>query len=145
MAKVYSGNTITVMINGKEVGLLQEVSADEDFAPEPASGIGNPQVIEYVPTINRISLAVGSMSLRKDSLFSAGVYPENITKYLQTNPFQVQIIDKVSGKTVRMYNNCIFARGTLNLRKHTIVSHNCTLLATDAQASDAPGFYQTTA
>jgi hypothetical protein len=142
--KVYAGNTILVVIKNTPVGLLQDVTADEDFAPEPASGIGDARVVEYVPTMYRISLAVSSMSLKKDSLFSIGVFPESVDKYLAENPFVVQIIDKVSGKTVRYYNNCIFARGTVSVRKHTIVAHNCTLLATDVQPGDADGFVQAT-
>lgn len=145
MAKVYSGNTILVVIKNRPVGLLQDVTADEDFAPEPASGIGDPRVVEYVPTMYRISLAVSSMSLRKDSLFSVGVFPENIETYLATEPFTVLVIDKVTRKTIRQYNNCIFGRGTLAVRKHTIVSHNCTLLATEALAGEADGFVETTA
>ena len=144
-AKVYSGNTILVVIKNLPVGLLQDVTADEDFSPEPASGIGDPRVVEYVPTMYRVSLAVSSMSLRKDSLFSVGVFPETVDNYLATNPFTVVIIDKVTNKTVRQYNNAIFARGTLAVRKHTIVSHNCTLLATEALAGEAPGFVATTA
>lgn len=145
MAKVYSGNTIMVVIKNKPVGLLQDMTADEDFAPEPASGIGDPRVVEYVPTMYRISLAVSSMSLKKDSLFSVGVFPEGIDKYLATEPFTVVVIDKVSKKTIRQYNNCIFGRGTVSVRKHTIVSHNCTLLATEALGGDADGFSETVA
>lgn len=145
MAKVYSGNTIMVVIKNKPVGLLQDMTADEDFAPEPASGIGDPRVVEYVPTMYRISLAVSSMSLKKDSLFNVGVFPEGIDKYLATEPFTVVVIDKVSKKTIRQYNNCIFGRGTVSVRKHTIVSHNCTLLATEALGGDADGFNETVA
>jgi hypothetical protein len=145
MAKVYSGNTVLVVIRNQPVGLLQDVTADEDFAPEPASGIGDPRVVEYVPTMYRISLAVSSMSLKKSSLFNIGVFPETIDTYLATEPFTVVIIDKVSKKTVRQYNNCIFGRGTLSVRKHTIVSHNCTLLATEAINGDADGFTETEA
>jgi hypothetical protein len=145
MAKVYSGNTILVVIKNKPVGLLQDVTADEDYAPEPASGIGDPRVVEYVPTMYRVSLAVSSMSLRKDSLFSVGVFPEKVETYLATEPFTVVVIDKVTKKTVRQYNNCIFGRGTLAVRKHTIVSHNCTLLSTEAIAGEADGFVATTA
>lgn len=145
MAKVYSGNNIMVVIKNKPVGLLQDVTADEDFAPEPASGVGDPRVVEYVPTMYRISLSVSSMSLKKDSLFSVGVFPENINKYLATEPFTVVVVDKVTNKIIRQYINCIFGRGTLAVRKHTIVSHNCTLLATEAVEGEAEGFIETTA
>lgn len=140
--RVYTGNTILIVMKNTPVGLLQDLTADEDFSPEPASGIGDPRVVEYIPTMYRISLAVSSMSIKKDSLFSIGIFPENIDKYLAENPFVVQIIDKVSGDVVRYYNNCIFARGTLSVRKHTIVGHNCTLLSTEAVAGDAAGFAQ---
>jgi len=145
MAKVYSGNTIMVVIKNKPVGLLQDMTADEDFAPEAASGIGDPRVVEWVPTMYRVSLTVASMSLKKDSLFNVGVFPEGIDKYLATEPFMVVVIDKVSKQTIRQYNNCIFSRGTVSVRKHTIVSHNCTLLATEAVAGDAAGFTETVA
>jgi len=145
MAKVYSGNNIMVVIKNKPVGLLQDVTADEDFAPEPASGVGDPRVVEYVPTMYRVSLSVSSMSLKKDSLFSVGVFPENINKYLATEPFTVVVVDKVTNKIIRQYLNCIFGRGTLAVRKHTIVSHNCTLLATEAVEGEADGFIETTA
>jgi hypothetical protein len=145
MAKVYSGNTIMVVIKNKPVGLLQDMTADEDFAPEAASGIGDPRVVEWVPTMYRVSLTVASMSLKKDSLFNVGVFPEGIDKYLATEPFTVVVIDKVSKQTIRQYNNCIFSRGTVSVRKHTIVSHNCTLLATEAVAGDAAGFTETVA
>jgi len=139
-AKVYSGNTVMVVINNKPVGLLQDVTADEDFAPEPASGIGDVRVVEYVPTMYRVSLRVASMSLKKDSLFSVGVFPENVDKYLATNPFTVVVIDKVTNKIIRQYNNCIFGRGTFSVRKHTIVSHDCTLFSTEAIGGEAEGF-----
>ena len=111
----------------------------------PASGIGDPRVVEYVPQMYTISLTVSSMSLKKDSLFSVGVFPEGIDKYLATEPFTVVVVDKVSQKIIRQYNNCIFGRGTLSIRKHTIVSHNCTLMATEALAGDAAGFIETSA
>jgi hypothetical protein len=145
MAKVYSGNTIMVVIKNKPVGLLQDMSADESFDPAPASGIGDPRVVEYVPQMYTISLRVSSMSLKKDSLFSVGVFPEGIDKYLATEPFTVVVIDKVTQKTIRQYNNCIFARGTVSVRKHTIVSHDCTLMATEAIGGDAAGFYEASA
>lgn len=144
-AKVYSGNNIMVVIKNKPVGLLQDVTADEDFSPEPASGVGDPRVVEYVPTMYRISLSVSSMSLKKDSLFSVGVFPENINKYLATEPFTIVIVDKVTNKIIRQYLNCIFGRGTLAVRKHTIVSHNCTILATEAVEGEADGFIETVA
>lgn len=141
-AKVYSGNSVLVVIKNKPVGLLQDVTADEDWQPEAASGIGDPRVVEYVPTMYRISLTVSSMSLKKDSLFSVGVFPENVDTYLATEPFTILVIDKVSKKTIRQYNNCIFGRGTLSVRKHTIVSHNCTILSTEALSGEADGFFE---
>ncbi len=144
MAKVYSGNNILIVIKNKPVGLLQDVTADEDFSPEPASGVGDPRAVEYIPTMYRISLSVSSMSLKKDSLFSVGVFPENVNKYLATEPFTVVVVDKVTNKIIRQYLNCIFGRGTLSIRKHTIVSHNCTLLSTEAVEGEAEGFIETT-
>lgn len=51
-----TGNRIVVLFDGKQVGLVQSVGMSDDYAPEPASGIGDIHVAEYVPTMARHSL-----------------------------------------------------------------------------------------
>lgn len=55
--KTRSGNRVTVRFDGREIGLVQSVRMSDDYAPEPASGIGDIHVIEYVPTMARHSLS----------------------------------------------------------------------------------------
>ena len=38
--KTRSGNRIVVILDGKQIGLMQSVSMNDDYSPEPASGIG---------------------------------------------------------------------------------------------------------
>ena len=48
--KTRSGNLITVVFDGKQIGLVQNVRMNDDYSPEPASGVGDIHVEEYVPT-----------------------------------------------------------------------------------------------
>ena len=60
---VRSANRVKVFFNNLEVGLVQSVRMNDDYGPEPASGIGDIHVTEYVPTMARHSLNVQTMML----------------------------------------------------------------------------------
>jgi len=57
---VRTGNRFIVKFDGKTIGLCQSVDMRDDYAPEPASGIGNIHAQEYVPTMARHNLSVES-------------------------------------------------------------------------------------
>ena len=63
-----SGNHLQVKINNNIVGFVQTITAQDDYAPEPLSGIGDIHVHEWVPTMARYTIAVDRMVLRQSSL-----------------------------------------------------------------------------
>lgn len=144
--KVYSGNTIVISMDNKQIGLLQDLTANEDYGLQPASGIGDPRVAEYVPGLYQISLTCSSMAIKRnqiqnmgDTLFSAGIFPNNLDEFLKRPAFTISIMDK-NGGTIREYTGCVFASGSLSVRKHAVVGSNCSFFATDVVPGTADGF-----
>jgi len=129
--KVISGNTCMVMFDGKQIGLIQDVSMQDDYSPEPASGIGDIHVQEYVPTMARHSLNVSHMMLIKDSMSAAGIKMENGDAVLQGLVIDIVVANKETGEIIRRYRGCTYASGGIDVRKHTIVMESAQFMALD--------------
>ena len=133
--KVRSGNRIAVEFGGQEVGLLQDIRCSDDYAPEPASGIGDIHVKEYVPTMARHTINASQAVLNTGSLRGAGATPVNGDSVLEGMMFDIAIYDKGAqgtGGLLRKYIDCSFANGDIEVRKHAIVITNATFYALDA-------------
>lgn len=129
--KVRSGNRIVVTLDGKQVGLLQSVRMNDDYSPEPASGIGDIHVVEYVPTMARHNLSVNAMVLNKGSLIAAGVAAENGDAMLKGLVFEIEQYSKDDGTLLRKYIGCSYASGDIEISKHAIVMNSGTFNALD--------------
>lgn len=129
--KTRSGNRIAVVFDGKQIGLIQSVSMNDDYAPEPASGIGDIHVTEYVPTMARHSLNVSAMVLNKGSMRQAGIAMENGDAVLQGLVFDIEVLSKDDGELLRKYTGCSYASGSMEVQKHAIVMANGTFNALD--------------
>ena len=133
--KTRSGNRITVVFDGKQIGLMQSVSMNDDYSPEPASGIGDIHVAEYVPTMARHSLNVSSMVLNKGSLRDAGIAVENGDDILRGLIFDIEVLSKDDGSLLRKYMGCSYASGSMEVSKHAIVMANGMFNALDVSGT----------
>jgi hypothetical protein len=132
-----SGNRIIITFGGVQIGMLQSVTASDDYAPEPASGIGDIHVQEYVPTMARHSLAVSAMVMNKGAMISAGIAPANGDAVLQGIVFNVEIYSKDDGTLLANYIGTSYASGSLEVTKHAIVMQQGQLLALDRTGTAA--------
>lgn len=132
-----TGNRIIITFGGVQVGMLQSVSANDDYAPEPASGIGDIHVQENVPTMARHSLSVSAMVMNKGAMIKAGIAPENGDAVLLGIVFNVEIYSKDDGALLRNYIGCSYASGSLDVTKHAIVMQQGQLLALDVSGTTA--------
>lgn len=119
--QVRSGNRIEVTFAGIKVGLLQSVRMSDDYAPEPASGIGDIHVVEHVPTMARHTISVQTMVLRTASLRKAGIATLNGDAALQGLVFDITSYSKDDGSVLRKYSGCTYASGDVDVGKHAIV------------------------
>lgn len=141
--KVRSGNRILIEFGGQEVGLLQDLRCNDDYAPEPASGIGDIHVQEYVPTMARHTVTTSQAVLYKESLRSVGISLENGDDALKGMVFDITVYDKTPPASVatsgasysRQYLSCSFASGDVEFRKHAIVMSNATFQALDVKGA----------
>ena len=122
--KTLSGNRIVVKLDGIQVGLMQSVRMNDDYSPEPASGIGDIHPQEYVPTMARHSLNVSNMVLEVGSLRNKGLAPENGDAMLEGTVFDIEIYHKDRGTLLRKYIGCSYASGDMEISKHSIVMAN---------------------
>lgn len=119
--KVRSGNRIIVVFDGKQLGMVRSVRASDDYSPEPASGIGDIHVQEYVPTQARHTISVQQMVLNKGAMMSAGIATVNGDAALQGLVFNLEVYSKDNGALLRQYVGCSFASGDVDISAHQIV------------------------
>ena len=129
--KTRSGNRVTVRFDGREIGLVQSVRMSDDYAPEPASGIGDIHVIEYVPTMARHSLSVSTMVLFTGAMREVGISLENGDDALLGLIFDIVVESKDDGSELRKYLGCSFASGDVEVSKHAIIVSNAQFYALD--------------
>lgn len=135
--KTKSGNRFIVSFDGKTVGLCQSVDMQDDYSPEPASGIGDIHVQEYVPSMARHTLNVEEMVLNTGSLRAQGVTLENGDDALRGMVFDIIAVSKDDGSILRKYRGCSYASGSVQLRKHAIVLSSAVFNALDVSGSGA--------
>lgn len=129
--KTRSGNRIVPMFDGKQIGLIQSVDMNDDYAPEPASGVGDIHVQEWVPTMARHTLNVNAMMLNRGAMLEAGIAMENGDAVLQGLVFDIEVFSKDDGTSLRKYVGCSYASGNIQVSKHAIVVQAGTFNALD--------------
>lgn len=122
--KARSGNRVVVKLDGKDVGLIQSVRMSDDYSPEPASGIGDIHVAEYVPTMARHSLSISNMILFTGAMRQQGLTALDGDDVLQGKVFDIVVYSKDDGSELRKYMGCSYASGDVEVNKHAILMSN---------------------
>lgn len=133
--KVRSGNRIIVALDGKQVGTMRSVRMNDDYSPEPVTGIGDIHVVEYVPTVARHSLSASYVVLNKGALRDAGIAIENGDGALQGVVFDIVTLSKDDGEVLRKYTGCSYASGDLEINANAVVMANAQFNALDVTGS----------
>lgn len=123
---VRSGNKVIAKFDNVTIGLLQDVRFTEDYAPTEASGVGNIHVQEWVPTMARYQVTCRTMMLKKESMYSVGIVPEDGDAVLEGFVFDIEVLDRDTGKTLRKFMGCSYANGDIEVTKHQIVVNSAT-------------------
>lgn len=133
--KARSGNRVEVRFDGKQIGLVQSVRMNDDYGPEPASGIGDIHVQEYVPTMARHSVSVSSMVLFKSAMREAEITALDGDDVLEGKVFDIVVSSKDDGTELRKYIGCSFASGDVEVQKHAIIVSNAQFNALDVSGT----------
>lgn len=127
--KVRSANRVAVVLDGKQVGAMQSVRMSDDYGLEGVYGIGDIDPVEHVPSAARYSLSVSNVVLRKESLRSLGLVPENGAGALQGVVFDIEVYDKDTGELLRKYGGCSYASGDVDVSKNAIIMSSAQFMA----------------
>lgn len=119
--KVRSGNRIVITLDDKQIGTMKSLRANDDYSPEPVTGIGDIHVQEYVPTVARHSLSASYVVLNKGALRDMGIALENGDDALQGLVFDIVIMSKDDGMILRKYEGCSYASGDLEIQANAVV------------------------
>lgn len=133
--KVRSGNRIVISLDGKSIGSMKNLRANDDYAPDPVSGIGDIHVIEHVPTLARHSLSCSTAVLNAGALRDMGVALENGDDALRGLVFDIVVISKDDGAVLRKYSGCNYASGDLEITANAVVMANAQFQAIDVTGS----------
>ena len=130
---VNSGNRIEVQFDGKVVGLLQNVRMSDSYDHQPASGVGDIHVQEYVPSMARHEITAETMVLFTKNLRDSGIAMENGDVVLQGLVFDIVIYgrDPKNSGVLRKYTKCSYTSGDVSMQKHAILVANAQFLALD--------------
>lgn len=128
-----SGNRTEVQFDGQKIGLLQSVRLNDEYGHEPASGIGDAHVQEYVPGMARHQISAATMILFESNMRDAGIAMENADEVLRGLVFDIAIFgkDPKNSGLLRKYTRCSFTGGDTEIVKHGILSSNVTFVALD--------------
>lgn len=132
-----SGNRVQVELDGNILGLIQNVSFDDDYSNEPASGVGDIHTQEHVPTRATHTVTVSKMVLRQDKMRSAGIIPRNGDDVLKGIVFDIVVYDKDTGRMLRKAIGCSYNSGRTDINKHQILMASGTFNALDVQGEGA--------
>lgn len=130
---VNSGNRIEVQLDGYVVGLLQNLRPSDDYGHEPASGVGDIHVQEYVPSMARHQITASSMVLFAGNMRDLGIAMENGDEVLKGLVFDIVVYgkDPKNSGMLRKYTQCSFTSGSVEIGKHAIVVSDAQFLALD--------------
>lgn len=126
-----SGNRIVVELDGKRVGLVQSLRANDSFGLQPASGIGDIHVVEHVPSVANHSISVGTMVLFTKNLARLGIVPENGDAALKGLVLDIVYYSRDTGEVLLKYTKCSFDSGDVDVSAHRIVTRNAQFKAID--------------
>jgi len=139
----FTGNLVLLKFGDVTLGTIQSMSVNDDYGPEPISGIGDIHVYEYPPTMARHTISVEYAVLKKKTLISLGVVPENGCERLKGMELDIEIYSKTGcdtiGSVVRSYRYCSLASGSFNIQAHRVIMSNATFNARDVKGSFTGG------
>lgn len=161
---VRASNRFTIVMGGKPVGMLQDLRCQDDYSPEPASGIGSIYVKEYVPTLARYTISTSQACMFKGALRQIGVSFQNGDDAMRGLVFDIEVHDRTieasvkdysstgtntpgleigaegeEGTLLRRYEKCSFASGDIEIRKHAIIITSATINACEAPPANQTG------
>lgn len=121
-----TANAILIKVDGNVVGRAQSLSPRTDFGTQGVYEIGSIMPAEHVQLKYDGSFTLDRYLLMHDDLEQAG-YIGLGEDILKKDIIDIEIQNKVTGKTLRVYRGCTFSNYSININANAIVGETATV------------------
>lgn len=111
-SQVLSAHMAKILVNGEEVGFLQNLTYSTNFGIQEVFGIGSVETLEHQQTRYQVSGEASQYFLRKKIVSPKAGDPfgaRTVAEVLQTGTFDVDVLDDVSKQPIRRLEQCTLA------------------------------------
>lgn len=120
---VHAGHTIKIKIDGQSVGRIQSGDGRRSFGQEGIYEIGSIMPQEHVPLRYEGGFTVDKFYVRKKDLANLGLAALN-EDILTMDIIDIEVIDNITGETVRVYEGCSLTEYSETFRVNAIAGEN---------------------
>lgn len=124
---VHSGHTLLIKIQNVIVGRAQGVDGRRSFGTEGIYEIGSIMPQEFVNNRYEGSVTIDRFLMRKKDLAKIGLASLG-EEVLKRDMLDIEVIDKYTEETVRVYRQCSVSEYSENFRVGAIAGENATFL-----------------
>jgi len=122
-AQVFGGHTAKVIVGGREVGFFFDVSYSVDYGTQDVPVLGQTTVVEHQQTRYIVSGECRQYLIRDEILSpGAGILPTTAAEAVRKGIFDLDIVDKVTGKVVIRLEKVTLASGSAGISSGQLVS-----------------------
>ena len=122
------GNRAVLKLDGEVIGIVQNVDFNDSFGLQKLSGIGDREGQELVDGETDYSFNLTKSFVYGDRLVDKGFSPTS-TDPLTGVEFELEIYDKISGRTLEHYSGCKINTVGRSYGKHAIIMENASGMA----------------
>lgn len=123
---VVTGATVLLKIDGATVGRAQSIDPRVTYGTEGVYEIGSIMPQEHVQNRYEGTFTLERYMLRETDLAHAG-YIGLGEDILQKDIIDIEVINKLDNKTLRVYRGCTFSDYTNTIRANAIAGENATV------------------
>lgn len=151
--RTYVSNRIDLVLDDQyRIGAVQSVEVQMSFALEPISGVGSVRVLEWIPTMARISVNCDTVYIFSEEMEQVGrqLVPQRADDsmfgwvfdiYAQPDQFDVPGYGAAAYSKVWKAQGCSFDSGSFRVAKHGAVGRACSFMALDFRIGAAKGAF----
>ena len=135
---VHSGNTVLLKVNGAVIGRAQSLDGRRSFGTEGVYEIGSIMPQEHINNRYEGTVQLERFLIKKGDLAKVGMAALG-EEILTRDVIDIEVIDKASGNTIRVYRGCTAVDYSENFRVGAISGENASFqyLSCDDGTTDA--------
>ncbi len=134
-AQVFGGHTAKIIIGGKEYGFFFDVSYSIDYGLQDVPVLGQTTVVEHQKTRYIVSGECRRYLIRDEIINpNEGVMPQTAAEAVRQGTFDLDILDKVTGKLVTRLEQVTLGGGSAGISAGQLVSKRITFRAINTRS-----------